>query len=86
MDASNNNNNKFNEFMFLKSMISWKELAIFLTKILDCNGGDISGDISMGGPPSIIGVLVHLAELRSAKMKPFPLPDSISGRRVKFPL
>ena len=57
MDASNNNNNEFNEFMFLESMISWKELAIFLEKFLDCKGGDIYGDISMGGPPSIIGVL-----------------------------
>ena len=44
-------------FLFLKSMISWKELAIFLEKFLDCKGGDIYGDISMGGPPSIIGVL-----------------------------
>ena len=25
-------------FLFLKSMISWKELAIFLEKFLDCKG------------------------------------------------
>ena len=30
MDASNNN--EFNEFMFLESMISWEEFAIFLEK------------------------------------------------------
>ena len=35
-------------------------------------------------PPNIIGILVYLAELHSAKMKPFPAPGFHFLPRVKF--
>ena len=48
------------------SRFFWFDLLYFLNleigKFLDCKGGDVS----IGRPPSGIGVLFHLAELRSA--------------------
>ena len=64
-----------NECLFLKSLISWKMLVIFSQKkFLDCNVGDISLDISLGGPPSVIGVLDSFTRATLRWNEPFLAP------------
>ena len=53
-------------FLFLKSMISWKELVIFLEKFLDCKGWIYMGIYPWVGLQASSEYWVHLAELRSA--------------------